>query len=851
MKFLNRIKQRDLLKQRFNNIKNSIEQCIWIEGKSGTGKTYFVKYMKKQEEPPIFYFDDYNWLYKCNLNDIDREFMYIIAIISNFQTKYPKEFNDYLINYFNDKNSMNWKEALIHLIPNIKYTEWAKDIVASNVKEALDAKSDISSRMYLHNLPSFFADLILYMLTYIENKNSIVFCIDDACWLDSNSIKTINVILNRLPSFEDLKISFVVITRREKDIEQEKSNYKLLESVLKDHYHELDYIYIKNFDIETTQKYMELMNKTIVLEKSTIIYKITNGNPQELYQALKIDNEDLLELCERQYKDNFNQLMSNELVFSLMQKNIYTLPILACVALLHITVSTSWLPLLVRFICDRLHISFISANCDECIVLLEQNDLISTKKDKIIITHDSIKEIIIDFLKDNGEYIVYLDAITTFLETYKEQKEIVKEIFCLYSYYNTEKCFNFFITNYTSKYFLDTDMYVIVGKSLLQNFSLFTANNLNEFIVPIILQECSFLSLHSTVYSICSLIYPIRNKLSRKTKFQYLILFAKTLIDIAYLNAEQKYDAINIINEILQIENLNINEKMETHLLAMSAYEHILDFNNIKLNNDIATSLCQESSVSYYLKAMYWRNQGLVQSHIELEESYKAAIVYAEKIDNLKQRDLMLGTCHNNLGLSYLYSGDVTKALYYFNEAKIYLENIGYDAFRVLNNISVCYLLKGNLQDAYTNLLRAKAFNIDCVFEKLCIQSNLAIIEWKLGQKDSAKQIALKIYDEYKNKKKQTTDELVYSSIMANLGYFYFCEGEYIDAAKMYKESEFFKYRYNNEEQLYKRQSMVKICWSKLMEVPLQEGIDLDLNENKQDIFRCMYAPISFAYYII
>ena len=68
---------------------------------------------------------------------------------------------------------------------------------------------------------------------------------------------------------------------------------------------------------------------------------------------------------------------------------------------------------------------------------------------------------------------------------------------------------------------------------------------------------------------------------------------------------------------------------------------------------------------------------------------------------------------------------------------------------QTLNNIAMCYLLEGELSKAYKYLLQAKALNIDCIFEKLCIQSNLAIIEWKLGKKESAKQIALDIYNEY------------------------------------------------------------------------------------------------------
>lgn len=851
MNFLNRDKQRNLLKQCLDKIQNGTEQCIWVEGSSGTGKTYFVKYMKEQEKPPVFCLDDYNWLYKCNSNDINKEFSYIIALVSHFQIKYPDEFNNFLMNYFNKINSISWVEVLVHLIPNIEFTKWAKDIVNYSAEDILSAKNDISTRLYSQGLPKFFAELIIHMLKKVDKRENVLFCIDDACWLDQNSIKTINIILNMLlcsdaPNF---KISFAIITRKKEELENGTSNYEILENVLKDYFGTLHYIYIKNFDIETTKKYVELMNKTVILEKSTSIYRITNGNPQELYQALKIDSEDLLELCEQQ-NNNLSMSISNEVIFNCINENLCVLPILACISLVHTTIPQPWMPILVQSICNRARIPFSSSSFDESITLLEENDLISNKKDKIIISHDSITEIVRKFLQENGEYPDYIDAIAAGLEICSEASTVMKEIFYLYADYDAKKCYNFFVGNYISGNILDADIYKIVIRSLIKDCSLITPDNLNNFIVPIIIKECTFLSLYDDVYEVCRIIYYSIGCLTPKIMFQYLTLFSKVLIDMARLDVNQQFNAINIINEALKMENLSADEKVEAHLLAMSAYEHILDFNNIAENNIKAAEIISNFAVSDYLKSMYLRNQGLVQSHIELKESYEEAINYAEKIDDIRQKNLMLGTCHNNLGLSYWYSGDLVNAKSHFYMAKQYLENIGYDIFRVLNNLSMCYLLEGDLPKAYKYLLRAKALNIDCVFEKLCIQSNLAIIEWKLGQKESAKQMSLDLYNEYINNSKQTADELIYSSAMVNLGYFSFCEGNYLEAAKKYKESQFFEYRYNNEEQFNKRQAMFELSLSKIDLLPPKE-INMDIDDRGQDIFKCMYAPISFAYYVI
>ena len=854
MDFIDRDKQRNILKQCLDNIQNGIEQCIWIEGDSGTGKTYFVKYMKMQEKPPVYVFNDYNWLYKCSTADVNNEFSYITALVSDLQEKHPIEFNEFLVNYFDNINSMSWIEILVHLLPNIKFTKWAKDIIENSSKKILDAKNNISSRLYAQGLPKFFSELIIYILAKVENKKSILFCIDDACWLDDKSIKTINIILNMLKSVDDLdiKLSFAVITRGKEELIQASSNYTALENTLKDHFETIQYIYIKNFTPEITKKYVEMMGKNVLLKKTTIIYKMTEGNPQELYQALKIDEDDLLELCQQQKSNMYRRQISNELIYKLINENICILPILGCISLMRSKLELAWLLLLVQAICVKLQIAFSSSVYDDAISLLRKNDLINNKSKYVEIVHDSIKEETIRFLYENGEYVDYVDALAQELKIENSFPDATKEIFYLLNSYNDHKCFEYFIENYSMGVTLDADIYKIVAQSLTNDVSLCNTYNLNTYIIPVILRECVFLSLYDIAYELCCIIYPLKQQMNSNVYFQYLIFFLKILIDMALLNPEQKYNAVSIINEALQINNLNSNQQMEGYLLAMSAYEHILDFEHIIMYEKKAEYFYKDDTVSAYLKSMFLRNQGLVDSHIKLKTSYEKALHYAEKICDVRQKNLMLGTCYNNLGLSYWYSGDVEYAKELFFKAKYYLESIGYDIFRVLNNISMCYLLEGDLSNAYKYILQAKALNVECVFEKLCIQSNLSIIEWKTGKKVSAKQIVCNIYNEYIKEQKQTTDELVYCSAMVNLGYFYFCEKEYIKAAQMYKNAEFFNYRYNNDDQLKKRQKMRDICLFRVGILSLEQvDMSMDLNENKHNVFKCMYAPITFAYYII
>ncbi|MGN0386260.1 MAG: tetratricopeptide repeat protein [Lachnospiraceae bacterium] len=856
MKFVDRTEERKFMRKIANEIMNEKEICVWIEGVRGSGKSYFMKNIKDNlQELPLFNYNAHEWLFKCNESGIEKEYQLFTEIISNFQVEHPKKFNDFLVKYFEKIYDISWIETLAYIVPSIKFTEWAKGIISTPLEQIELAKKDISNRLYTPGLKTCLAELVFYILSTVQKRKSVVFCIDDACWLDEYSIDTLKMLLNLAKYKSDtLKISLIVLTRPADELNLKKENYSLLENVLNDIYeNNIKYIRIKNFDYKTTKEYVEIMEKNYTREITHSIFQVTSGNPQQLFQTLKFNDNDLKDIMLIDTSNVNNNFMSAEHIIKLAKDNTYVFPVLCSISLLQQKMRLTWLTVIVKNFCNQiLKEEFNSVKYDDCINTLQVQNIIESNNDIISVIHDSLKETAIEYIKNSGEYIEYMDCLTnTIYHDFDLCDAFLKELIYLYSEFSPIKCFELFIKYYTGNtYHLDGSIIRLVGQCLSEERALYTVENITNYIVPIIIDRCIQLSYYDLGYTLCTIIYQNQEGLSNATLYRYYIDFAKILIDKGKLNKQEKYNAIDLIESIFTLPQLSSNQRIESYIISMSAYEHLLDFKSIEKYNTLAKKLIENESVTELYHAMYLRNQGLVKSHCELEQQYIQSLEFANQIENEYERNLMIGTCNNNLGLHYLYTSNVGKALQHFGFAKNYLNEIGYDIFRVLNNIAICYLLMGDNEKAYDFLLQAKVLNTDCVFEKLCIQSNIAIIEYKQKKYDSAKNILTQIIDDSKKTSKQTADDLVYSSAMVNMAYFYYLEEDYVQSSKLYKDSMFFSYRYNDDLQKKKRKEMLSLSMYNLGlgDKPLH---NIDIEDTKTNIFNKMYAPIAFAYYII
>jgi tetratricopeptide (TPR) repeat protein len=350
----------------------------------------------------------------------------------------------------------------------------------------------------------------------------------------------------------------------------------------------------------------------------------------------------------------------------------------------------------------------------------------------------------------------------------------------------------------------------------------------------------------------CELLMHNFDLISHNNKKIYLTCYAKVLIDIGNIKESHTGEsyALQILDKLISCSD-NDNELLLTYLLKMSAHEHVLEFQEIKELYKKSNKIIENNPhLDHISLSKFYRNKGLVAFHTELENDYLKAYEYAQKIKDYSMRNIMEGTCHNNIGLMYFYKGDLTQALNHFNSAYNSLNCVGYDMLRVVNNIATCYFMLGDFENSYKYIAIAKSHPLKGIFEELCIDVNLALNLYKCGQKTEAKRRLDCIINEY-NSQNTRTDTAVYSAAMVNRGYIYLVEEDYINAYKMFKSSTCHTYKNKNDIEQRKREELCMICLHK--EGILTDAIKnhIDLNEQTNIIFERPYSLMLLAFYII
>ena len=136
-------------------------------------------------------------------------------------------------------------------------------------------------------------------------------------WLDKSSLRVIEAMV-RKSSFDDRNLSIsLFVTIREKEClnNDEIQNYLGLYKTLSGLYPTIHTIYLENFDLATTTSVIQDTERCFLIEQIPIIYKITNGNPQELEQTLRFSDERIRNILQR--NNNSSNLINSDNTFTL------------------------------------------------------------------------------------------------------------------------------------------------------------------------------------------------------------------------------------------------------------------------------------------------------------------------------------------------------------------------------------------------------------------------------------------------------------------------------------------------------------------------------------------------------
>ena len=866
-KFFNRIEERKKLDEAINNINSKKDVMIWLDGESGVGKSYLLKYSLEQVTCPIFEFLGCKKVYKCDKQDLNQEFSFISLLLTTLQNKNPKMFQNQIYNYFEKHNYIHLFEALEVVIPNIPVLKWAKDIFDKYNYQTQESKNFIADKTLKPAMILCFSEIILQLLELHYGGNNILLCIDDMIWMDTSSLRTLETILSKLKSSNkySFSISFFITTRDRKSLESnDKNNYDKIETDFFNEFFSLNYqIPLKNFKQTTIREAIYEENRHGLIKYVESIYRITEGNPQEFTQTLKFEDKEIIQRINNisvhnEASKQDSNYFTRELLETLSISNEYALLIIGIASVVEKNLN----PQLLLSICINCSTqmnkkTFNYVEYENAIVLLKEKSII-IEEDFICVKHDSTKNLMIEYLYETGDIEIIGNAIAEcFINDTLAKDEYylsrIKVALGILQSINPYHCFEMF-----DKLILDDrrnyspDNIEIVATSICRCFKSINAFQINNIIIPKILQSLVSTAKYHTANTLCEILNARFNDMSAQNKIIFLTCYAKVLIDLGLIrkNKSRNSCAIDVVDTLIA-HSQDDSELLLAYLLKMSAHEHVLEFQEIKEVYEKASEIVNQSkSLNLVSLSKFYRNKGLVTFHAELEESYLKAYEYALKIEDNNLCNIMKGTSLNNLGLSYFYQGEIEKALQCFKESYKHLSLGGYDLLRVTNNISICYFMMGDFENSYKYITIAKSIPLKGVFEEICVDVNLSLNMYKRGQVDEAKERLNRIIEEYEYKSIQT-DTVAYSAATINRGYIEFLEENYIDAYKLFKTSKKHKYKNANELEQEKRDFLCNLSLQKENIIQSSPKEYIDFTETTNDIFKRPYALILLAFYVI
>lgn len=309
-KFFDRDEAYESIQPIIDNIFLDKPSAIWIEGILGVGKTRFLEYINEQHPNLNFFIfkADDTIYYKCEKGSEMSSFEYIVALIFEMQKEDPRKFEVFIQNYFDNLEHISFFDACCLIMPQIKYLKAVSNLIETKYKNITTVQGKISDRLVTYQLIDLFSDMILMFLQKVYKTQNIIFCIDDAQWLDTSSLKVIECLVKKNNKTKrPITISlFLTINDRNSLEIAEEQNYINIYKTISALYKDLKIIYLENFDFDTTSDVIANTSRIFLIKHTSRIYQLTAGNPLELEHTLHFSDNRLRKLLNSKKHKNID-----------------------------------------------------------------------------------------------------------------------------------------------------------------------------------------------------------------------------------------------------------------------------------------------------------------------------------------------------------------------------------------------------------------------------------------------------------------------------------------------------------------------------------------------------------------
>lgn len=777
---------------------NNKDNIIWIDGNSGAGKSFFLKYNvvdNNLKEYEVFYIEKVG-------KEESKSYISFLAESLNKKSR-----NQSFISFL--------KNNYTGIVDVIKKTK-GMVLSLSGVTDfgILDVALDFSKKFLSKNNECHdYTSVLIEYLDKLLKGEKIIIILDNFTLCDAESLDIISQLLYYYCG--DKRIIFILVTTHQKLKERPDLITLVSEKV------DVERITIEPFDdISYLFRMIDGIYDLHLCDEDDLetLFEICKGYPQKLktfFQNLYIQNGiEFIDEKARIKQEYFHDLLLKEeykisdLDYNSMKPNVkYLLQIIAAWAMpIRFTVLEKFSEYVNGI--DGIWRNVVKKDIEKACIYLDELEILEYIYQEgnlkyIKFQHDSYYSTIYNFLKDNTvhlrffHYCIYNFVINN-KSLFKEE-----ELSFLYSYNSWKAQVDDWVDiNYTYGLKLIEDKQYKRGQKILDRIAEYQDKlTINQKLI--IAENCYNVGKYEKARSILELIgKQLENIHDYQNRIDYFIINTKVNIMLfEYDQAIQQLDTVLKNEQILELDRITLLYfKFSILCMMPSGFNRAFQlFKNTVENYKAQSAMIKvyKSAMDYYKgdKSFELLETGLriAKSTSELEEvamlmhnigfeyfrcgHYSKSKEYTEKgLNALKQyKQHETSYCLNNLAVIYMIDGEWMKALNLLNKSLFYNKS-QYGAIAMKGNMMVCHYELGN--DKLCNELMTELLNFleennnidDKLYKK--IYTNLAIILFKNHEVEKAKgyfNTALK----YTKKKSKDSSARInkYLSLINNTSY--------------------------------------------------------------------------------
>lgn len=700
--FTDRKKEQEILQ---NFLDNHTSKVLWIYGKSGTGKTFFVQHCVKQ----------CNVIYVENKKNIEAGSC-ILSLINELQSLSQKPFWNFIHNHFQSIKSAVQDIPALKKLTDSNFLQYA-----------------LSKNFYLVDRTNQFNDLATILQQYINHvlsEASLVFIIDNFDQCDENSV---DILLNFIKcNINNKQRKFILISTDNESNTNENETKLGREIPCKN----LPIPIIPNEDYFINMLPTEFDISNLREKDIKRIYEVCHGLPEKLQDLLlNLNKANAIEYSNE--KISFNLSIMEKYILSNgiadLEINKFTSIeqcILLVIVCMGIPLDIDLLLILTQNLNKKLFglpvsESKLQDSLQEMIPKPLKVDFDNTGS-KIYTDHDLTFGAALLFFKEKNMYNMACDIIYKYLEQdmpnafrvrFPESSQ--KEIFANLSY-NAQCTSWMFLNLECGKYFYEKSNYIQATKYFNRfSNSMDDVSEKDKLYFAIANYE---VGLYRNAYTIFSQIAD-----QTVTKDYIYYIYAGKILNMngRYALAEKNFKKADEISEENSEEQMYA--KYMLHIILTQIPNRWDDAKKIYI------SLIQFISKSYYahkdmdfykpcnakiLKCCY--NFYFNEDALEL---MKMAELIADKFQMITEKAFIL----NNKGFEYIRQNNNNKGMECFKKSyDILIKTKQHEAAYALNNIGICQMFKGNYNGAILSfkeaLLYQKSYYLQLTIHTMLMQ---------------------------------------------------------------------------------------------------------------------------------